>query len=72
MRIVCDMQNTTRTWQSRSDQLGIRVPTIAKVTGYSVRSVRAYREGTRNPSADFLARVDNLLTSIELAGGTAA
>ena len=63
---------TPPTWQERCDRLGIKVPTIAKVTGYSARSVRAYREGTRNPSQDFLNRVDELLTSVELAGGTAA
>ena len=68
------MQNLTHpTWQERCDRLGIKVPTIAKVTGYSARSVRAYRQGTRNPSTDFLDRVDELLTSVELAiGGTAA
>lgn len=70
------MQNSTPpTWQARCDRLGIRVPTIATVTGYSQRSVRAYREGTRRPSEDFLARVDELLRSIEATvaeGGTAA
>lgn len=70
------MQNSTPpTWQARCDRLGIRVPTLATVTGYSQRSIRAYREGTRRPSADFLARVDVLLSSIEASaseGGTAA
>lgn len=66
------MQNSTPTWQERCDRLAILVPTISKVTGYSERSIRAYRQGTRRAPQEFLERVDELLTSVELASRGAA
>ena len=63
------------TWQERCDRLAIKVPTVSRVTGFSERSIRAYRDGSRTPPATFLDKVDELLTSVELAvadGGTAA
>lgn len=61
------MQNTPPTWQARCDRLSIQVPTIATVTGYKERTIRAYRQGTRRPPQDFLERVEVLLTCVELA-----
>lgn len=65
---------TPLTWQARCDRLAILVPTISLVTGYSQRSIRAYRQGQRKPPQDFLEKVDELLVCVELAvsGGTAA
>lgn len=68
------MTDHTVTWQERCDRLSIRVPTVASATGYTPRAVRSYREGTRRAPADFLAKVDEFLTAIELVvgGGRAA
>ena len=63
------MQKPTPVWKARCDRLSIGVPTVAKVTGYSERSIRAYRDGSRRPPQDFLDKVDELLTSVELAVG---
>lgn len=71
MVFVCqcaDMQSTTpETWQQRADRLGLLAATIAKATDTSVRSVRAYKQGARNPSEEWLARVDAVLTNVERA-----
>lgn len=62
------MQSTTpESWQERADRLGLPASTIALATGASVRSVRAYKQGTRNPSASWLDRVDRVLSEIETA-----
>lgn len=55
----------TETWQARADRLGIQVPTIAKATGANVFTVRAYRQGRFNPSPEWLAKVDRLLSAVE-------
>ena len=58
---------TDRTWKERADRLGIPAATIARATGVSIRSVQAYRSGTRNPSQLWLVKVDWLLTDMERA-----
>lgn len=63
------MQSTPETWQERADRLGLLAATIATATGASVRSVRAYKQGTRNPSAEWLARVNAVLADVERAVG---
>jgi hypothetical protein len=67
------MQDSTpETWQARADRLGIRVPTIARATGANVFTVRAYKQGRFKPSAEWLAKVERLLSAVEgIADGEA-
>ena len=69
------MTDSTPTWRTRADNLGLRASVIARATGVSVSSVEKYRRGERRPSDVWLLKVDWLLTDMERAverGGSAA
>lgn len=61
----------TETWQARCDRLGVDAPMLAKVTGANVYTIRAYRLGRFNPSAEWLDKVAKLLSAIEDAAAEA-
>lgn len=62
------MESAQTDWRERADSLGVRMPLLARVTGTSVHTVRAYRQRRFNPSAEWLERVDAFLSSIEQKG----
>lgn len=52
-------------WIERADALKVRNPLLARATGISVHTIRAYRTRRFNPPAERLARIERVLTAME-------